>query len=157
MHHEEPESSMLVVPAKAFQDPISQLDLKPVFPQICEYELPGGLCGRCGLLGDHWTHECPTLGFGPVRQRDTQDEKAMHKLDISVQGYLRANRLVDMAECLVAEGVKDLEALAAVDLQQLVRDHEHYLSESTLSHCKLDAGTEAHLMRGEIEALEGGL
>ncbi len=58
-----------------------------------------------------------------------------------------------MAECLVAEGVKDLEALAAVDLQQLVRDHEHYLSESTLSHCKLDAGTEAHLMRGEIEAL----
>ena len=84
MHHEEPESSMLVVPAKAFQDPLSQLDLKPVFSQICEYELPGGLCGRCGLLGDHWTHECPTLGFGPVRQRDTQDEKAMHKLHISV-------------------------------------------------------------------------
>lgn len=55
-------TTLMVVPAAGFHNLLEQYSLKDRFDKFCEAHIWKGLCGRCGLLGDHFSHECPLIG-----------------------------------------------------------------------------------------------
>jgi len=187
---------LMMLPSNSFHELISQLGLQARFNAFRETQLEKGLCGRCGDVGDHFTHVCPqfTPGSTPWRfskkgrcgtgtaifEEETPRAKGDH-----LQAYLHGHRLMSLMPLLESQGVQTVEDLEHVNLQELkllVGHDEHRLVQVELlqalqedkkkhdfilmndgemksehliflSHFKLEAGTEAALMRGEIESL----
>jgi len=52
-------STLLTVSGESFHGLLKKLCLLEDFKQFCRDQLWRGLCGRCGVLGDHFTHNCP--------------------------------------------------------------------------------------------------
>jgi len=215
-------TTLMVVPAGGFQDVLARLGLQERFSDFCESQLWRGLCGRCGALGKHFTHECPTMSgkaatlksmlrsskaLPVVRQRRSStsstastDSSSFSPGDFrgdavgDLYDFLRTHdlaRLEDTLRCMGVLCVDDLEQLqfevlreklAGDGKQPLTEDEEAALSPAGmkafrdqlnvevkilcrpkfardcqhhcfLSHYKLEAGTEAALMRSELEAL----
>mmetsp|Transcript_126349 Transcript_126349/g.365742 ORF Transcript_126349/g.365742 Transcript_126349/m.365742 type:complete len:1077 (+) Transcript_126349:55-3285(+) len=53
--------TMLAVPAAGFGSLLDSHNLTERFQEFCANQLWRGLCGRCGLLGDHFGDECPLI------------------------------------------------------------------------------------------------
>lgn len=51
--------NVLEVLAADFQRTVAESELGEYFKHMCEYQVPFGLCGQCGGLGDHFTDVCP--------------------------------------------------------------------------------------------------
>lgn len=54
-------SQLMVVPANEFQSRLLKFELKERFNYLLNERLWLGLCGRCGVLGDHYGSGCPSL------------------------------------------------------------------------------------------------
>lgn len=52
-------SSLMCVSAKGFHEVLVRVGLDGSFRQLCADHLAKGLCGRCGMLGDHHADACP--------------------------------------------------------------------------------------------------
>eukprot|EP00929_Paragymnodinium_shiwhaense_P111303 TRINITY_DN7910_c0_g1_i2.p1 TRINITY_DN7910_c0_g1~~TRINITY_DN7910_c0_g1_i2.p1 ORF type:complete len:1061 (+),score=211.59 TRINITY_DN7910_c0_g1_i2:71-3184(+) len=214
-------TTVMIVPADSFQAILQRLDLVDVHRRICKDYLWHGLCGRCGVLGHHFTAECPHSR--PIRLKrkpstkkpsikklattasrvlsikpQSRKEQSSNEMSFDLKEFLKRQHLLRVAPGLSKLGVKTLgalEALAmadasdelAMDLgEELCLTHSEkadltsmeaivafqqemeeyyagrYLVQGSptagshyifLSHFKLEAGTEAALMRAELEAL----
>lgn len=54
-------SSFMEVPAKDFHNLLTNFALEEKFQALLHVQLRYGLCGRCGVLGDHFSEACPLL------------------------------------------------------------------------------------------------
>jgi len=156
--------------------------------------LARGLCGRCGDVGDHFTHACPQAAAPSMRQRRTgagYKRKLSRKTSwssskdgsISLTTFLHAHRLSQLAPILKEQQINsrsDLEDMDFDFLRTQVDDNEEMRQQISLlhalvqeqqaqaafesideltsaqhlaflSHYKLESGTEAALMRAELE------
>lgn len=52
---------LMVVPSEAFQKLLAQNELKDKFARLLNERLWLGICGRCGMLGDHYGGDCHTI------------------------------------------------------------------------------------------------
>jgi len=52
-------SRLMVVPSGGFREVLAKLNLTDRFQVFRATHLEQGLCGRCGNVGDHFTHVCP--------------------------------------------------------------------------------------------------
>ena len=52
---------VLEVPADGFHKLVHKYDLRGEFDCLCKETVWRGLCGRCGVLGAHFSNECPLL------------------------------------------------------------------------------------------------
>jgi len=57
-------TTLMRVPADDFQQLLSRFNLLAKFRELCEEQLWGGLCGRCGSFGDHFSDACPLATQG---------------------------------------------------------------------------------------------
>jgi len=197
----EEKTSVMVVPADRFQALISRLGLTQRFEQFCAEHLWRGLCGRCGVLGHHfsdtcisarnrarWAHWAPTLSL--LSDGDTKSELyASSGIGQDVIQLLRLHDLERLGSTLAELRVNDLDALEQLDMGTL-RSHlgrgfslsteqeaalcpasiEEFRKDTAreahralfqelsrlhhlvfLSHYKVEAGTEAALMRQEMQ------
>lgn len=195
---------LMVVPAEGFRELLTKLGLLGRFQNFRETHLEQGLCGRCGGVGDHFTHVCPVASrlVRPARRSRTNVEWLGTRInfgskgeemdegentgEMQLQSFLHAHRLLRLLPILNEHGVFTLEALDTLDFAELefmvdTADDEdevhqqleelqalqeermearmHKLSEEEtssqhlafLSHFKIESGTEAALMRAELE------
>eukprot|EP00928_Gymnodinium_smaydae_P018018 TRINITY_DN16867_c0_g1_i1.p1 TRINITY_DN16867_c0_g1~~TRINITY_DN16867_c0_g1_i1.p1 ORF type:complete len:719 (-),score=110.65 TRINITY_DN16867_c0_g1_i1:60-2174(-) len=54
--------TLMTLQVADFHNLLEDFGLSQPFRALCVEELPHGLCGRCGKLGDHFPTECPLLG-----------------------------------------------------------------------------------------------
>lgn len=213
-------ASLMRVPAEEFQEVLSRLGLSSAFKALCKEHLWQGLCGRCGMLGDHFTNACPELGLPvsasengytsggqPSRNQTSSStfyarRKSTLRKQSTVEGnpnkealkgelitFLHQCGLQRISQSLLQRGCRMLDDLQKMDMELLqaeegLTDSEvHLLSPAAverfrekivsavqrlefdkiskedhfvfLSHCKSEAGTEAALLRTELESLLG--
>jgi len=202
-------TALMSVPSAQFAELLHRLGLEERFRTFVDEQVIHGLCGRCGDLGDHFTHACPLAEFphhvhkgrpetfyGTVVSRITSlfdtgkrdnypnmrrpsEDVVPHNTSSELYAVLRAHRLNKLAPALHQQGVQtsaDLLALSEEALAELVGDDEalrarvamlraslgdqainpdHFRRQHLifLSHYKLEAGTEAALVRHEIETI----
>jgi len=157
-------SCTMTVPAEEFHQILQALELTQQYQDFCVEHLPKGLCGRCGTIGEHMVLGCPTIrkntarraptinlsrqrlkGWGaftslwPAAAKPPERPFGRHRLRMATQ---------DISAASVLEG-EEIANAAAIDGPQM---DEHLLF---LSHYKAEAGTEAALIRTEIEHLLG--
>lgn len=195
---------LMIVPAEGFQELLKRLKLEGSFRQLCTDHLARGLCGRCGILGDHFAHDCPKIGGGgedqtrmpsfPLVDWAPRASKGRRNPDglqgelvafltksglAKLQDALFSLRCLDLvtleqldaavirsalqpgeeltdeeAEKLSPEAIQQFRELRAATVQRVVL--EPFAAESHfvfLSHSKMEAGTEAALMRAELEQM----
>eukprot|EP00747_Dinoflagellata_sp_TGD_P224123 gnl/TRDRNA2_/TRDRNA2_96253_c1_seq1.p1 gnl/TRDRNA2_/TRDRNA2_96253_c1~~gnl/TRDRNA2_/TRDRNA2_96253_c1_seq1.p1 ORF type:complete len:555 (+),score=97.75 gnl/TRDRNA2_/TRDRNA2_96253_c1_seq1:107-1666(+) len=172
---------LMGVPADGFHKLIIKFELRAEFECMCKDTVWRGLCGRCGVLGTHFSDKCPLIKGHHAR--------ATGKIHDDLRMFLEAKGLEWLAPTLLTMRVRDLTALQKMDLEHLRRllaqswtaDLQHSLSAEHidifrrvksqkmqdvldhdvsrlghfifLSHYKVEAGTEAALMRSELMAL----
>lgn len=71
---------MMAIPAYDFHELLGKLNLTDAFQKFIQDHLWRGLCTRCGVLGDHFSKECPTFlgsrvsrAFGTTSSASAQD------------------------------------------------------------------------------------
>lgn len=221
-------SSVMRVPATEFHDILANRQLLETFHNFISAELWKGLCGRCGIMGDHFAHECPRISKDETAQQNrlkrlwmTMRTRSLNDLDKvsqntgkglarDLQMYLAKHENLALNDVLARLGIKTFdellerreEILNAVEsykytpdssddndgfasrnhnrlpfaehaskmideseiqafqdglikatmklLKERVEDGHYF---AFLSHYKAEAGTEATLMRGEMEIL----
>lgn len=198
-------TTLLVVPTAGLIDRLEEYDLRAKFDAFCAKELWRGLCGRCGLLGDHFSDECPIVERAPSPSKwspkhlwrkltraapSTPGSPTGMARDLKI--YLQEKQLERLGPLLLHLECKNLDQLARLDLASLrhalevhgedaLTDEEAWSLRAVevqafltntislvlrgvkteargeylffLSHYKLEAGTEAALMRTELEQL----
>lgn len=195
---------LMAVPARGFRNVLLDHGVLGEFEDYCVQNLWQGICGRCGMVGDHFAHECPTLiqvDAHEVYTRLSEDETSRsqrspreHTIKPDLKEFLRCQQLEDLISMCQSYGVRSLMDLRNLDptmLDLLVTEasrfsadidagtlrhvlSRQYLSEfhdglqdrargvlgtsdqrcqhlMFLSHHKLDGGTEAALLRQELE------
>lgn len=177
------QSTVMSVPAHGFRNLLVRHDLAARFEAFCKENLWKGLCGRCGELGDHFADDCPLvtgpLGMLDVVihnssaggiSREIRLFLRMHGLEHLEPVFLQLG--VDSIQSVDLDGLREVAGNLGVELEpdeanlfteSSVRDflgqmasnvtsmmHHHYVF---LSHYKLEAGTEASLMRAELDRL----
>jgi len=196
-------SRLMSVPTQAFHELVANLGLDTKFQEFRDVTLARGLCGRCGDVGDHFTHACPLAGFQrvgrprrsstsvkgrrrrkgrlPTWQRSDQEVSS----NLSLSAFLHAHRLNGLHPLLQEQQIHDRRDLENLDFEGLRRDLESQGEEEVkrqlsllhalvleqqeqaafenqdemvsaqhlafLSHYKMESGTEAALMRAELE------
>lgn len=196
-------SHLLAVPGDAFRELLTKEDLLQVFNDFCAEHLWRGLCGRCGVLGDHFSHECPHLNVKRPSQKGasqkqgwlgTKKSSKKKKMARDLRMFLEDNDILPVGQILVGIGIASLDQLQDFNWDDLqpgykdisendcrelqayqellepaailtfraertgmmrtmldtMTDSDHFLF---LSHYKLEAGTEASLMRTELHQL----
>jgi len=176
------QSTVMSVPAQGFRALLVRLELASRFEAFCRENLWKGLCGRCGELGDHFADDCPlvtnkfdamcpTKSTGASReiplflrmQNLEHLESVVQRLEVESIHDVDVERLREMA---FRDGIELTEDEAKLFTEASVREfldqmasnvqsmmHHHYIF---LSHYKLEAGTEASLIRAELERLLEG-
>mmetsp|Transcript_107302 Transcript_107302/g.308719 ORF Transcript_107302/g.308719 Transcript_107302/m.308719 type:complete len:1278 (+) Transcript_107302:90-3923(+) len=66
-------SALMSVPSASFADLIHKLGLEERYKALIDEKATHGLCGRCGDLGDHFTHACP---MAEAAQQDTSRRRS---------------------------------------------------------------------------------
>jgi len=145
---------IMAVPGEAFQSLLVRLDIFQRYQEMCLQQLTSGLCGRCGVLGDHFTHRCPTINhqnIGPQRattkllETGHRWQKWLKRKGRKLQRKATLTELSSRADSDPNIG-SDFEVAEDMDPGNWSPD-EHMLF---LSHHKEEAGTEAALMRTEL-------
>jgi len=143
---------IMAVPGEAFQNLLVRLDLLQRFQEMCLQQLSSGLCGRCGVLGDHFTHRCPTITSQPMPKRATTKildvSQRWHKWLIRKGRHLQRKATFDLSSRADSDAAQSSEYSITEDI-----DAPHWTPEEHmvfLSHHKDEAGTEAALMRTEM-------
>eukprot|EP00927_Polykrikos_kofoidii_P061718 TRINITY_DN5655_c0_g1_i2.p1 TRINITY_DN5655_c0_g1~~TRINITY_DN5655_c0_g1_i2.p1 ORF type:complete len:1184 (-),score=202.56 TRINITY_DN5655_c0_g1_i2:24-3482(-) len=54
-------STLLVIPADGFRKLLIDFNLQGTFEEYCVRKLWHGICGRCGVVGDHFANDCPEI------------------------------------------------------------------------------------------------
>jgi len=204
---------LMVIHSDDFHELLSRLGLMTQFQTFCVNELWKGLCGRCGLLGNHFSDGCPMVARQDERLSEQKSANFSHMLSWTSGGKSRTMRtfstaskqrpsdevgpsrdlrrllkeknLIWLLPKLIELEVFDLDELEGLDFDmlggdiELTRDQREALSRHTiqnfrartskaakvalfhdssrsqhlvfLSHYKVEAGTEAALMRTELE------
>lgn len=200
-------TSLMKVGGDSFQTLISQLGLMEAFQLFCSNHLWRGLCGRCGVLGNHFSDSC---GVNHRRRFSLEsfEERVVNKsssltgkvssggsqqnasnlvgrdlrrfiADASLGWIMPTLQLIDVSNLDDLENISqekwerivttldlahsDIEALSsgaikkfrAKNARRTQRTLFHHINRLHhlifLSHYKLEAGTEAALMRSELE------
>mmetsp|Transcript_25232 Transcript_25232/g.58074 ORF Transcript_25232/g.58074 Transcript_25232/m.58074 type:complete len:1026 (-) Transcript_25232:70-3147(-) len=149
-------SYTMTVPAEEFHQILAQLELTAQYQDFCVQHLPNGLCGRCGSIGEHMLLGCPT-----IRKASTHISLPSHQIQWpSFSSFWPHSRSQSVERpfnrAKLRMGTQDISALAVAEGQEIAdaaamdgpQAHEHLLF---LSHYKAEAGTEAALIRTEIE------
>jgi len=137
-------TTLMTVPADAFSDLVERLGLQPRFEHFRKAQLAQGLCGRCGILGDHFTHACPLAAdvdvgvFRPLSRRLTRKNTSAwgavarqltecNKVDsrqsaspASLEEFLHAHRISRLAPFLRAEGIEAMEDIGHHNLHDFM-------------------------------------
>jgi len=130
---------LMMVPCEGFHELLSSLGLKTRFNTFRETHLEQGLCGRCGSLGDHFTHACPkgssalssATSMAWLRRHKEQQLKRWMPGSSSPEWVSEEEhdgtptitlRLEDVLPLLQSQGVETLEELRAVKLEDLLRE-----------------------------------
>jgi len=183
---------LMTVPTQAFHDLIMSLGLEFRFQEFKETQLARGLCGRCGDVGDHFTHACPQAnnpGFVRQRRLSASRKKRISDLrgdmegSLSLNAFLHAHRLTGLAPLLKEQRIHSKADLEELDFERmdamllgnddmkkqlsllhvLVKEQQEEVAFNVhnerasaqhlafLSHYKMESGTEAALMRQEME------
>lgn len=181
--------SVMCVPAQSFHDILTELGIQEEFALWVKEELWTGLCGRCGMLGDHFSDQCPLLETSDQSTDILDGVMSTRELREYLRLY-RADHLLPHLEEIGIHNLSDLEQQDEATLKRMLthpslgfpsdeigllsrqkvaafRDDVLQGTESVinrtevsitehlvfLSHYKLEAGTEAALMRSELERL----
>eukprot|EP00405_Crypthecodinium_cohnii_P033893 CAMPEP_0206530510 /NCGR_PEP_ID=MMETSP0325_2-20121206/3220_1 /ASSEMBLY_ACC=CAM_ASM_000347 /TAXON_ID=2866 /ORGANISM="Crypthecodinium cohnii, Strain Seligo" /LENGTH=1136 /DNA_ID=CAMNT_0054026591 /DNA_START=88 /DNA_END=3499 /DNA_ORIENTATION=+ len=192
-------SRLMTVPTNAFHELLKERGLQDDFGKYKDTHLQLGLCGRCGDVGDHFTHVCPlsmpggapwrfsSKPRGAVRRTESLNlGSGLENESDHLQAFLHGNRLTSLQPVLERIGIATRDDLNAREPKMLLKEmgpldeslksqvdllialleeqrrteellfnegevkSEHYVF---LSHFKMEAGTEAALMRSEMETL----
>merc|ERR1712232_452751 len=121
---------VMAIPADGFHDLIEECGLQPNFQAYCETKLALGLCGRCGSVGDHFTHACPkascraswrSYGSGRRNLESADDEEASAPGGpLSLDAFLHAHRLTRLAPLLQDCNVETREDLDHFNFRNLL-------------------------------------
>lgn len=193
---------VMAVPGEAWMRTITKTGLEACFEQLKRSHLDYGLCGRCGVMGDHFSHACPHNHHVRSRQGLTRlmshsaTTKCYRKISNPLVTEGQKTEADQFTSFLSSHGLKtlkivleekkvytmeDFEALNCeelrdcltyddsdmcdgldllITLQEESREQARLLLNKDamscqhlifLSHFKVEGGTEAALMRAELE------
>lgn len=169
-------STLLVVDVQQFGTLLDNCSLRERFDELCVHELWRGFCGRCGRLGDHFPSACPTLTNNEdenVLARDLAVYLAQSGLK-RLEDAFRKSGMLTLEQLMMADSgwanAYDLSyaEAAALDpdaIRRFVERQKRACKETLhssgeecqhcifISHYKVEAGTEAALMRTELERI----
>jgi len=154
----------MVLCGESFQQLLSELGLMREFQEFCSDQLWKGLCGRCGLLGDHFSDCCPgplpmlssfmtgrysTMSDLALKDKDEiGSQMAMSTGSASTNSYLTAN---SGAGSLRSSGTQDLPTARSTSrlLTSLISHKEEAVPDSPrlLGRDLVHFLTEYNLMR----------
>jgi len=151
-------SCTMTVPSERFHQILHQLDLQHSYQGLCKEHVSKGLCGRCGAIGEHMIHGCPTIrdaGQQPAVKRRCWPKLPKpwsllksssfdpERLRGQFQQRMATSEIIGISELESAEIARAADIAAPEATEHLV----------FLSHYKVEAGTEASLIRKEIEQM----
>lgn len=141
-------TELMALTAADFAELLDQFDLRQRFHDLLATHLWLGLCGRCGILGDHFSHDCPLLSqsgktgrytFYGIRvmsrpvSRPSLVRRRLKRNDESrkdLARFLNEHHIMRLWEVLVHKyGVKCLNDLKLSIIEQLRADPEVQLSQ----------------------------
>jgi len=160
-------STLMVVPGNRFHELLVRLNIYDRFEQFCEDHIWRGLCGRCGILGEHFSHNCPVMMgsepkggqfLNPFRRFWGSKQEPSNQLiglrrewnsrmselveegnDRELKAFLQKHRLDRLGPALDDLGVKSIQELKDMNLRSL-RVHLEFQSEGHgLSQAELKA------------------
>lgn len=121
--------SVMKVPSEAFRNLLQDRDLEHRFEAWCRQELWRGLCGRCGLVGDHFSDECTSYP-GPrgssrlacLSKSTVAFQRGGHprKSTKEMQEFLKHYGMDFLQPHLEELGVNDLDLLEEMDLSVFI-------------------------------------
>jgi len=141
---------LMVVPARDFHELIQTLDIQAKFSEFCQSNLFRGICGRCGVFGDHMSSECPlvlsrkeeiqnTLPlWGRFVSRPTRELTPSRELCRDLKEFLRKHELERLTPSLLRLQIYNTDELLdmASDLDILRK---------TMQECSFDSGNDEEL------------
>jgi hypothetical protein len=110
-------TQLMALDAAAFQSIMVDFGLKEQFEELLRDQLWLGLCGRCGILGDHFSHDCPLLS--------QQSRTFSSRLWMSTRATGVRKKMTRLTRLRrVGGGAVDLlGGAAAADLHRFLHDH----------------------------------
>lgn len=178
-------TSCMALHGDHFQQLLSDLGLTSKFQDFCAEHLWRGICGRCGMLGDHFSDTCGdrrkySFLFKPLGSQSSDlqqflDEKkfawllpsllqmgicSLHDLELADKQILRSKlskqKPGHMTDEFLSSVLTEIGDFRQIKSRQAYQALFHEVSRLHhlifLSHYKVEAGTEAALMRNELES-----
>lgn len=125
-------AELMVLSAMEFRRLLTRYELIGIFEDLIKVNLWLGFCGRCGLFGDHFSRDCPSLALlrknkGFFRSLLTSRDSSMKKAPVNPIGkdlrvFLQDYSLEHLLEPMYAHGIANLTDLTRDKIDELAQD-----------------------------------